>query len=97
MRQIMGVEVVDMWENLGEFLDFRSCVSVPEYPVGVIYAVASGIFINRNSLILPHDFISGPQKKLFIPGLIGPFLEVTLVPEEGKHSPILGGYGPICH
>ncbi|XP_065059429.1 dedicator of cytokinesis protein 3-like isoform X2 [Rhopilema esculentum] len=40
MRQIMGMELVDMWENLG------------------------------------------PQKKNFIPGLIGPFLQVTLTPEE---------------
>jgi len=40
MRQIMGVEVVEMWENLGR------------------------------------------HKKLFIPGLIGPFLEVTLIPKE---------------
>lgn len=27
---------------------------------------------------------SGEHKKSFIPGLIGPFLEMTLVPETGK-------------
>ena len=29
--------------------------------------------------------ILGRHKKLFIPGLIGPFLEVTLIPKEGKY------------
>lgn len=70
MRILMGQQIQTLWENLGQ--------SGEETLYGVIY----NIFLGKFSLIISAYNLLGANRRHFIPSLIGPFLKVTLVPEE---------------
>lgn len=85
MRKTIGFKMKDMWYNLGELLrccwlpSSALCCLLPYCfcPPCCCRLLPRLSYLSRGGARQP----SGPNKMKFIPAMVGPILEVTLVPE----------------
>lgn len=75
---MMGCEIFSMWQNLGKIFSTSHSFHILLYCVSIYLS------------IFPR---AGEHKLNFIPAMIGPFLEVTLVPQPDLRNVMI----PIFH